>query len=1079
MNISGRMKSGSLWLFLFLFWISFPPAVYSAVPAIEYIGSLDVVYPGRSAQDASGNIYVVDSRKSSVHKFDKYGNAVKTITSIVQPSAVAAGVNGEVFIASFNSGVYTMNSAGDVSLFIAASEIDSPVDMAVDSAGYLYIVESVSRKVKVFTSSGAFSSSFGDTVKLITDLNLDGIDDGCTKCYPASIDIDYNEIEGIEKIRVGYNVEWLDADNNNAMIVTFDINGVPLDYMGVPFKPGTFAEVPTDNELTKISGLATDNTDRIYIADNYAKRIVVFSEDGSLLTSLLLESIPGNVMIDSFGRLFVSSMSGKVDIYSIDGQDVPNAVPTAPYFISPVGGDMVKTRTPVLVAANATDANGDILTYEFEVSSNLSMTDIVWKLENIAEGEGGVTSVVGEVPLEEDTKYYWRVRSFDGNAYSPFSQVTFFIVNSENSAPLIDAFSPTLDALSLDTGSSIGFNVSGHDPDGDKIIPQWYVDGQLVLSNENSFEFIAESGDAGVHSVEVRLTDSKLYKSKAWAVTVYRENTAPVAPTSLSPVGGVDVMQLRPELIVQNSAPDREGDSLVYTFEVSTVSDFSNIVSAVVQVMEGEISTSTVIADDLMDNTLYYWRAKACEVPVEGSFVSNYYCSAPSVTASFFVNTANDKSTTPGISSPADSTEVTLLTPVLVVTASKDTDINDTLTYDFDIATDSNFLNIIAGSTGIADVDGLVSWKVDVELDDNTTYYWRSRSVDNNGLAGDYAVSWFFTNTENDMPSAPLTVSPASGTEILTTLPVLSAGNAVDPDRDTLVYIFEVDIVNTFNSADMQRSLPVTEGTDKTTWIVASSLQENNWYYWRVKASDGSAESEWSKVGTFFVNLVNEAPSTPVLMAPLEGVAVNVLNPELSLYDASDPEGDGISYIYEIAYDPDFIFPVTSSGPAGSHWVTEDDLTENEFYYWRAKAVDEHTLSGQWSEKVGSFKVNIANDPPTAPVIELQSFLPSENVVLEIGNSFDADGDSLVYDLEIYADMSMKETVLKVDGVVETTDITTYDAGVFEKGTYYWRARAFDGTVYGSWSGVRMIIVNKAAINSNPRTDKAYGRKRF
>lgn len=1075
--LRGLIGGSFVWLFLSFLFVSSPSIVYSAVPTIEFLSSLNVAYPGRSAQDASGNIYVIDARKSSIHEFDKYGNPIKVITSISQPTAIAAGPTGEVFIASY-TGVYTVNPSGDINLFIPASEVNSPVDMAIDSAGYIYIVEAKARKVKVFTNTGSFSSAFGDTLELIKDLDLDGIDDGCTKCYPVSIDTRFDQINGIEHIMVGYTVEWLDADNNNAMVVTFDINGVALNYLGAPFKPGTYEEVPTNNELTKVNGLATDSSGRVYIADNYAQRVVVFSKEGSVLTSMPLVSIPSNVMIDSFGRLFVSSMNGRVDIYSIDGQDVPNAIPSAPYFISPVGGEVVKTKTPVLVAANATDANDSILTYEFEVSSNLSMTDIVWKIENVTQGENGKTSATGEIPLEEDKKYFWRVRSFDGKAYSEYSQVTFFVVNSENGAPLIDTFSPSLDSLSLDMGSSIGFNISGHDPDGDNLVIEWYLDSQLVLSNESVFEFIASSGDVGIHSIEARLSDSKVSTSKVWSLTVYRKNTAPVAPTVLSPADGVDVNQLKPELIIQNSAPDSDGDSLTYTFEVSTVSDFSNIVSSVNQVAEGDTSTSTVIPDDLQENTTYYWRAKACEVPVAGSFVNNYYCSAPSATASFVVNIANDKATMPGISSPANGTEVTLLTPALVVTASKDADINDTLTYDFDIATDSNFNNIIAGTTGASAIGGSVSWGVDIELDDNTTYYWRSRSVDSKGLAGDYSVAWFFVNTANDAPVAPLVISPSSGEEVLTTLPVLTAGNAVDPDKDVLVYTFELDKVNTFDSSDLQTSSLVAEGAENTTWIVGKALTENSHYYWRAKASDGSAESPWSLTGSFFVNLYNEAPSSPVLMAPLDDVAVNVLTPELTLYDASDPDGDIISYLYEIAHDPAFVFPVTESGLVGNKWVVENSLVENEHYYWRAKAMDEHGLAGQWSQ-LGSFKVNITNDAPTAPVIYWQAFLPSDNVVLEIENSFDADGDLLTYEIEIYQDMNMKTETATMAEIPEGVETTSYDMGLMEKGTYYWRARAFDGTAYSSWSAVRMIIVNKGALNSNPRTDKAYGRKRF
>jgi len=62
--------------------------------------------------------------------------------------------------------------------------------------------------------------------------------------------------------------------------------------------------------------------------------------------------------------------------------------------------------------------------------------------------------------------------------------------------------------------------------------------------------------------------------------------------------------------------------------------------------------------------------AMAVEVAKEGAWVREYYSSDPSVeVASFFVNSINDVSSTPSVSHPSSGSEVTVLTPELIVFA--------------------------------------------------------------------------------------------------------------------------------------------------------------------------------------------------------------------------------------------------------------------------------------------------------------------------------------------------------------------------------------------------------------------------
>ena len=46
------------------------------------------------------------------------------------------------------------------------------------------------------------------------------------------------------------------------------------------------------------------------------------------------------------------------------------------------------------------------------------------------------------------------------------------------------------------------------------------------------------------------------------------------------------------------------------------------------------------------------------------------------------------------------------------------------------------------------------------------------------------------------------------------------------------------------------------------------TLNDNSFYYWRVKANDGVYNSEWMDTANFFVNTSNDRPSVPRISWP-------------------------------------------------------------------------------------------------------------------------------------------------------------------------------------------------------------------
>lgn len=536
------------------------------------------------------------------------------------------------------------------------------------------------------------------------------------------------------------------------------------------------------------------------------------------------------------------------------------------------------------------------------------------------------------------------------------------------------------------------------------------------------------------------------------AGTYFRVEGAPSAPALVGPVAGSDVETLTPTLTVSNAA-DPNDDKLTYEFELYGDSGLTAIVTTGV-VPETAGVTAWIVPAALVENQTYNWRARAFDGKLYGPWM------AP---ASFRVNTVNDPPSAPTIASPADATFVATLTPLLSVNNASDPD-STNLTYNFDLALDPDFTQIVATTKGIAAGGGTTSWSVPVNLQENSWYYWRAQADDWLVTGPWSATARFFVNTSNEAPSAPAITSPADGSTVAALAIDVVVTNSTDPDSSTLTYFYEVDTVPTFDSPAIFRSGGVAEGEGTTGWQTGR-LQDNTRYYVRAKSSDGSTDSPWSPVTTFFANTANDPPTVPILANPSNGAGVNIFSPTLSVYDATDPDHDALTYEFELYADAGLTNLVVKSDsitevPTLTGWAIPVTLTENQTYYWRARAFDGALYSG-WMP-VASFMVNTANDAPGAPGIVAPvdgSTVATLTPTLTVSNAIDPDGDSLAYDFELYAGTTVVASASNVPGGT-SGGITWAPGSLSDNTVYQWRARAFDGDRYGAWTAMAAFTVH-------------------
>jgi hypothetical protein len=564
---------------------------------------------------------------------------------------------------------------------------------------------------------------------------------------------------------------------------------------------------------------------------------------------------------------------------------------------------------------------------------------------------------------------------------------------------------------------------SGNDSDNDGMPDDWEMQYFGTLDRDGTGDF---DGD-GISDLDEYLNNTDPASSNA-----------PSIPNIVSPQDASEVTGLQPALVILNST-DPDSDPVTYGFEVYADEGKTVFIAGQSDVSQGPETTSWTVSQELNDNTWYFWRVRAGD----GIGFSAW------AYGSFFVNTANDPPGAFNISSPEDGSEVDTLTPVLEVTNSVDVD-EDALIYTFELYGDSSLNMLTASGAGIPQgTDGSTSWTVNLSLDDNTWYFWRAIATDPYGATTQTLPASFFVNTANDAPFAPVISLPVHESEVEVQDLDLVAGKAQDVDEDELTYFFELDTVNTFDSPAKQTSGEMTEGSDFTTWQVLG-LGDNTTYFWRVKASDGFAQSPWAQ-GNFFVNTANDDPSPPTLKNPGQGAWVSTIIPTLELNASLDLDNDQLSYWFEVYTDEAMEQLVASGVSESTEWVVSGELSDNTWYYWKAQAKDEHEATSEWMETASFFTdSNGINDPPAIVVQE-----PSEDFITEFDNILirweDSDPETdaeitLYYD----TDTSGEDGTLIAEGLMENPDGESYDSYLWDitavpEGTYYIYAAITDG----------------------------------
>jgi len=183
-------------------------------------------------------------------------------------------------------------------------------------------------------------------------------------------------------------------------------------------------------------------------------------------------------------------------------------------------------------------------------------------------------------------------------------------------------------------------------------------------------------------------------------------------------------------------------------------------------------------------------------------------------------------------------------------------------TYDLQIATDRDFSNLVAYLNDIESE----TYTLEMELEKETTYWWRVRGVNFQGTSNWSGPRSFTTIQEDDEPSpvppeAPQLAFPDNGAADVETAVILRWYSVAEADS----YRVQLSAHSDFSE------LMIDQVTVSDTTYNVSDLDYMTDYYWQVRAYSDSLSSEWSDTFSFqtvmetFIEATEELPSSVTL----------------------------------------------------------------------------------------------------------------------------------------------------------------------------------------------------------------------
>ncbi|MEM6644756.1 MAG: hypothetical protein AAF730_00740, partial [Bacteroidota bacterium] len=739
-------------------------------------------------------------------------------------------------------------------------------------------------------------------------------------------------------------------------------------------------------------------------------------------TRALDDSNPGPPLAGPWSEFFTFTTGGT-------HPDAPTVAPTL--------GSPANQAEGVLFQPTLTwNASASADTYEVQISRTSSsfFFDDVGNLVESAEGSG--LSHTLATTLDEDTRYYWRVRGKNARGDSPWSTIWRFDTapfgaptllapaNGSTGHPVIDH---TLSWQAFDAANHYWVQVST-DPTFATVLA-----AQQLSFNESD---PADTSTPRTYTLTAVLTQGTTYY---WRVQARRGTTwgAWSAPWSF-----VVTTEPAPTETISLLWPEDGNSSGLYFLGtwIPSASFTRYQVQVAPDATFDEENTRTLMSnqpftgDDFYQSGTHHWRVRVLGPTGFGPW---------SASRTFM---AGGPSNVPIIPTPHGSRSVPINGSVAVRNAVSGEQLDDVTSCTYEIATDDAFSTIVLTQAVAGSADQVLPI---TGLSLETAYYIRSL-CDVSGTPSLYSPTGWFS-TGDGIPDAPPTLlTPADEATGISTYPTYTW----QPAPEAAQYRLQVSSDAGFGTTVLDHT---TTGAP-TAFFSTASLDAFTTYHWRVMALGSVGNSAWSTAWSFTTG--PPSPATPMLTFPANS-ATEVLTGLTFTWNAIAGANRFQIQVRTLGQDWEeaiLNFTTGVNTPLGNTFTT-NTLNVNTTYEWRVRGLigDPITSSGDWSPV---WRFTTYDPPPPAGPPTLLT--PSDNATDVSTNptfTWSAVANAASYQLQVSTNSSFSSGLLTRTPLVPTFSFT----GLSASQTYYWRVRAVNPAGTSAYSDAFQFTTNAVA----------------
>ena len=346
--------------------------------------------PGGMAADAYGNLYVADVGNTIVRRI-RQGGAVepfagdpgvvgsadgqRTAATFNNPGDIALGPNGIVYVAdTTNHTIRKIDASGVVSTFAGSAGVDGPADgngsaarfnspmgIAVDSSGNIYVADQGNHKIRKITPNADVTTIAGSG----SSGNADGTGASASFNTPGGIALDGNG-----------NLFVADTDNHTIRKIDLGTFAVTT-FAGLAGSPGDNDGSGSAARFHTPTDLGIDGSGNIYVGDSFNATVRKITPAGAVTTYAGTSGALGSA--DGVGAAAKFASTGTIAVDNLGQVFVGDPVNNNIRKIAP--GAVVTTYVGRVVETGNADGARAVATYDTpaaitaDASGNLYLVD--------------------------------------------------------------------------------------------------------------------------------------------------------------------------------------------------------------------------------------------------------------------------------------------------------------------------------------------------------------------------------------------------------------------------------------------------------------------------------------------------------------------------------------------------------------------------------------------------------------------------------------------------------------------------------------------------------------------------------